>query len=83
MHRTATAIFGVGVLALSTGCRKETPIDRAKRICNEQGSQALDKGSTTAKLDQLGDAAACSVGPIACETDRGSADCREFLERYP
>lgn len=77
----------VVVAALSLGfaaCRKETPIERAERLCLAQERAKIDSTASPERrnLSELGAGVICSAGPMLCSLDPNSRECLKFLDKY-
>lgn len=86
MHmRGSSAALLVGLLvAGGAGCKKETPIQRAERLCLKQELGSIDKDASEAMraLSESGARLTCSAGPMVCGVDASSSTCRDFIQKY-
>lgn len=79
------AALAVGAaFAGAAGCRHETPIQRAERVCLEQERAKTPKDASDAvkNLHELGAKATCSAGPAICSVAPDGAECQKFIDTY-
>ncbi|HVO29627.1 MAG TPA: hypothetical protein VMV18_02785 [bacterium] len=85
MRIRSLLLSAVALASLSiAGCRHETPIQRAERICLEQerAKTPKDASDTVRNLHELGAKATCSAGPALCEVAPDGAECKKFINTY-